>query len=353
MRCRYAENGFFIAPNGVVSPCCSISTGEWTSELISVDQFHTESKILDIRRSSKENNILNHPACKNCLKKEKLGQRSMRKVAEKVISYTSLKTTGDRLKRLDISFSNTCNLDCVMCRPEYSSKWIQLLEKMPDDLKIKTYRNNIKNHYLTYEQIDEIIDKVGKTLESVSIKGGEPLYDKRAIYFLKKLVDVNPYTKVSFTSNCTVIDFDLLSKFKDIHITASVDGIHEIYEYIRGTNFATVSSNIKKLSQMDNVSVKIAYTASVFNFEIFPQSVKYWENIGIKNIGIDFVMEPWISPHLVGGKKFKRVQKQTHYLKNWKFLQISDKDYKLHEEYKQFWNSHRKMDWDSIDVSKY
>ena len=348
--CRFAENGFYISPQQTVSPCCSIwSDVNWSSPFESVDQFFTNPKILDIRKASIENRILDHPACIVCQTKENQQSRSMRTRGDRLISSSS----SNHIKRLDISFGNTCNLDCVMCRPDFSSKWNKVVETMPDDIKRGTEKKLVKNTTMTYDQIDTILDKVGKKLESIVIKGGEPLYDKKAQYFLNKLSDINPNVELSITSNCTIINQEFLSKFKRLYITASVDGIFEIYEYIRGTNFSTITSNLQKLSQMDNVNVQIAFTASVFNFLILPQSINYWKNIGIENFQVDYAQEKYLSPFLLGKKNYIKIAQSNPYTEGWKFKKPLKEHYELHENYKQFWNKHRGMDWDNIDVSKY
>ena len=137
--CRFAENGFYISPQQTVSPCCSIwSDDNWTSPFESVDQFFTNPKILDIRKASIENRILDHPACIVCQTKENQQSRSMRTRGDRLISSSS----SNHIKRLDISFGNTCNLDCVMCRPDFSSKWNKVVETMPDDIKRGTQKKS-------------------------------------------------------------------------------------------------------------------------------------------------------------------------------------------------------------------
>ena len=235
MQCRYAESGFYIGADQVASPCCAMARGKYVFPYESIDQFLNQEIILDIRKANKNGTILEHPACGPCAYREKYVGGSMRQRSSEYISKSN--TDEYKLKRLDIAFSNTCNLDCVMCRPEFSSKWNASMKDMPNELKSGMGRTTVKNQSLSYEQIDEILDKVGNTLESVILKGGEPLYDKKSHYFLSKLAKINPNIDLNITSNCTVVDQDFLSKFKRVHICASIDGIYEIYEYIRGFDF--------------------------------------------------------------------------------------------------------------------
>lgn len=352
MRCRYAESGLYISANKRLSPCCAIFSHEDTIEFSNIKQ-EAEEYIQNFRKLSYKNSIENHPLCKKCIDVESQGFTSQRLRGQRVISPNRKYQYQKIIKRLDISFSNTCNLDCVMCRPIYSSKWNNIAEKMPHSLQSGTGITSIKNKFMDYDTIDDIITKHGKTLESVAIKGGEVFYDKRAKYFLEKLADVNPDIKIDITTNATVLDFDLIKKFKKISLTCSVDGIHEIYEYIRGYDFKIIDDNLERLKKMENVSLWIAITVSYFNFHILPQTIKYFYQKDIKNVQVDSVREPWISPSLYSKKQFKRICKESPIMLKWKRQELPNNTYEVHEDYKKFWNEHRNMDWDTIDVSKY
>jgi len=352
MQCRYAESGFYIAAHQVASPCCSIDTGEYVFPYESIDQFLDQKILLDLREASKKGHILNHPACADCVYNER---RSLTSTRHKGLKTISKSNPGEhKLKRLDIAFGNTCNLDCVMCSPEFSSKYNAAMKDMPNELKSGMGRTTLKNHTLSYEKIDEILDKVGNTLESVILKGGEPLYDKKAQYFLNKLVDINPNVKLEIISNCTIINQEFLSKFKNITITASIDGIYEIYEYIRGFDFKILDNNIEKLIRMENVTVRIIVTVSKYNFAIVPQTIDYWKNKGgIEKVNLQMAREPWNTPFLVGEETFRKISKKRPPTKRWKWEMPRANAHELHEIHKTFWNSRRGMDWDSIDVSRY
>lgn len=349
--CRYAESGFFIGPDRITSPCCGINRGQHTSTFTSIDQFNTDPNIVEIRKLSSEDRVFDHPACsKECLRREERNLPSMRMRGDKLISSGS---TG-RVKRLDISFGNTCNLDCVMCRPEFSSKWNVTLGSMPDDLRTEVDKNIIPNTVMSYEQIDEILHKQGSTLESVVIKGGEPLYDKRARYFIEKLSDINTDVNLNVTSNCTIINYDFLNKFKHVSITASIDGIFNMYEYIRGIDFNIVDKNIKELGKMDNINLGMQFTASKFNFHKVKDTLDYFINAGdITRFQVDMAGEPWITPCLWGEERFYEICSTTEYTANWKYKQplvngSTENAIKLHERYKEFWNKQRGMKWEDL-----
>ena len=61
--------------------------------------------------------------------------------------------------------------------------------------------------------VDSIIDNI-KEYESVMIKGGEPLFDKRCVNFLDRISKINPYVKVIIVTNVTMLTPKMLEILK-------------------------------------------------------------------------------------------------------------------------------------------
>ena len=344
MKCNYPNSGLFISPMGQTSPCCAIIH---SIPFENVQQFYDDRFFKSIRDSNDKNKILDNPACINCKTNYERSQTSQLERGNKVLP----RTDDVKIRRLDISFSNTCNLDCVMCTSYYSSKWNKLAEAMPDEIREFTGRSPGKYFTLSYKQIDSIIESCGSTLESVILKGGEPFYDKKSLYFLNKLSDVNPDIRLSFVSNCTIINEDILEKFKNLHVTASVDGIFEIYEYVRGFDFPTVERNIDKILS-SNKSISLQFTASVYNFSIWPKFYTYFKDKGLEST-IQFANEKYLTVSHLGKDSFNKIVSESPIKINPKFQTLSEQDKKHFKKYTKFMNKWRKMDWEDIDVSQY
>tara|TARA_B100001093_G_scaffold118873_1_gene111438 strand:+ start:2945 stop:3979 length:1035 start_codon:yes stop_codon:yes gene_type:complete len=344
MKCNYPNSGLYISSMGNVSPCCAIIHGI-TFE--NVDQFYSNNFFTSIRENNNNNKILDHPACKTCKINLDNSQISQLDRSKKILKETS----DVKIRRLDIAFSNTCNLDCVMCTNFYSSKWNKVIESMPEEIQKFTNKSTGMYFSMSYEQIDNIIESCGSSLESIIIKGGEPFYDKKTIYFLDKLSDINPNVRLSIVSNCTIINEDILKKFKNLYVVASVDGIFEIYEYVRGFNFSEVEENIDRIMSYKKGLV-LNFTASAYNFAIWPKFYKYFKNKGINSV-IQFANEKYLTASHLGETIFQETVAKSPIKINPTFQQLTEQDKNNFKTYTKFMNKWRDMKWKEIDVSRY
>lgn len=142
---------------------------------------------------------------------------------------------------LDLRWRNTCNQACVYCGPDLSSMWAESLGDQ--------YRIN-----------DEILDQsqqwIFSNLDSVKhvyLAGGEPLVIKENQRLLEKLLKTMPDVEIRVNSNIRHINnpvFELLSRFKDVKWTISVDSKEQCFEYMRWpgnwNNFLHNLSAVKK-----------------------------------------------------------------------------------------------------------
>ena len=102
-----------------------------------------------------------------------------------------------------------------MCSNIFSSKWNTLKKSFPEELAIrKGNKPGNFTHSLNFKQIDELIEKC-KDLVTCSIKGGEPLYDKKTLYFLERLAKINNKVHIKIITNCTIPNIPLLKKFEN------------------------------------------------------------------------------------------------------------------------------------------
>ena len=140
---------------------------------------------------------------------------------------------------MDISLSNSCILQCVMCSSEYSSSWFKDDERL---LRISPYREqHVKRKYLipsymTMSQMDEVIS-MAKTAQKITFKGGEPTYDKRLLYFLDECLKNNICCPVELITNLSIISEAVLQRldhFNKVTISASIDAIGELQKWMRG-----------------------------------------------------------------------------------------------------------------------
>lgn len=199
---------------------------------------------------------------------------------------------------VEVSFSNTCNFKCAYCGPQYSSKWVEEIEKY-GGYKTSTNYNNIKeleaknempykhsehNPYL--EAFWEWWPDLYKDLHTFRITGGEPLLAKdtfKVLEYIQTNWEDNPNLSLAINSNLGVPD-NLIDRFieiakdlcdnnkvKELIIFTSVEAKDKQAEYVRfGLDYERFWLNIDKiLTKLPKVTINIMATfnaLSVFTY---------------------------------------------------------------------------------------
>lgn len=348
--CRYANSGLWITPNGKMAPCCQM---QQTNVDYDLKNFYNHELFTSVREYNDNGKILDHPSCNTCLQQENKGIYSRRRDSASIIKQDH-KIVKPR--RLDISLSNTCNLNCAMCKPMYSSKWISTLKNMPE--YIKNIVPQSETFSVSYDQIDELLELISNTSTDeleLKLMGGEPFYDKKVLYFLEKLpCDI----KINIVTNLTNINKELLDKFSNLQITASIDGIYEIYEYIRGYNWEEVDKNLKYCLSLDNLKelLVVQPTITAYNYECWGKMYAYFKKIGVKNFNVQWALTTYLKAEHLGTEKWHEIDKSntTPFKNPTRLYKSPTKQEKINfQKFTKYWNSHRNLIWQEIDVSKY
>ena len=250
--------------------CCATKQelGSTSDQLPSHFNKSEEIKSLQksmLAKSSKERDQY----CKNCINREANGLSSHRlrynQSVERLFNNNARQHLNDGPTTLDISFSNICNLTCVMCSSQYSHKWLPIEINMNIQHQ---YTRGFKKHQLPKAAVDDLINLAINT-KRITIKGGEPLFDPQCLYFLEQIGKKNYSGIVFIVTNLTTLSpkiIDLLSCLKTVKVVVSIDGTGSIYEWIRGSSFDKLTQNLQSLFSIDSItSVSPALTISVFN----------------------------------------------------------------------------------------
>jgi len=154
-----------------------------------------------------------------------------------------------RIRFLEFTMSNACNATCSMCTSYFSSSWAALDNKYPVSS-------------LSESAFQKILDIVPH-LEHLVIKGGEPFLDRRNIILLEKYLSESKGTVDIITNGSLVneICYD-----KRVHLGFSIDGTHEVYKWIRSTDWDTVINNAKKFYDATGKGVSIGSCISLHNY---------------------------------------------------------------------------------------
>ena len=122
--------------------------------------------------------------------------------------------------------------------------------------------------------IDDIYEYDLKDIAIVNIVGGEPSIDDKVFKFLDWLIlnKWNEQIELTITTNATNTNkhwFDRISKFKRLTTIISVDGIGDVYEYIRtNAKWDSVSKNISIYESMPDITVAFQITGSMHNIPV-------------------------------------------------------------------------------------
>lgn len=170
--------------------------------------------------------------------------------------YTEMKPIS-----YDYRISNLCNFKCRMCGDQLSSQWEAENRMMgnydhgTDAWASKEYKSTIQKFQKEVAE-SELWNAVKEgRIEEIYWVGGEPLMWDIHWDIMKYLVD-NGQSKnvvIRYNSNLSRISFkdqnlfDLLPHFKNVNLSASIDGTEDIVEYVRcGINWNNWFNNFKQ-----------------------------------------------------------------------------------------------------------
>lgn len=288
-------------PDGSILPCCyyyrfkkdfgNIDDAEF-SELYNGELFkELRLKLLNGEKPDE---------CTKCFGREALGRGSMRtrynatKWAKETIREIPSITNEDgslnkiKIKYWDVRFSNICNMACIMCGSDFSSKWAAELGLNKETKVLKNFEKS-----KTYQFIDDNIENV----EEIYFAGGEPLIMDEHYYIMDKLVELGK-TDVNLRYNTNMLKMEhkgknVLDYWKiwkgNLDIAPSIDAIGSRAEYIRyGTDWNKVDANLKTLVNL-GLKVEPLVAVGIHNILHLEDLYKYFLSIGIRNVGFNMI----------------------------------------------------------------
>jgi MoaA/NifB/PqqE/SkfB family radical SAM enzyme len=290
LTCTAPLNSILIDTNKGVRPCCYYQDG-----FLGNIKEHTISEIMSNEAWTKlKQQMLKNEwpiGCLLCKSNEESFGTSLRQVYLNDIPVDDLE--NDHLNHIEFIGSNICNLACVHCHSLYSSKWhierdkiIKLSESFDDKQKESTFKlhpiidlsdNNgesiRKMHLPDPNLVLENLKKLDWSyVRTFSFRGGEPFLNSETNTILNYANSLGLLDKIniSVTTNGTYITddiVDLLKKCKSIHINLSIDGVGELFNYIRygDAKFENVERTISKLNEVPNLNILVSVASMNYN----------------------------------------------------------------------------------------
>lgn len=260
--CVYPFVSMTISPTGRWKICCVDEDGDDIPTTKATDfeggKYYkcSDYSLMDFWKSDymehiREKMLKDQPVheCRSCKYNEKKGTKSYRQRANEEWGYLS--ETMKSPTYIDLKLGNTCNLNCVFCDPNSSSKVLQEWKKIGwittetapfgdgimgpiEELGSEKVDYNWVNHNNFWDNVDE----VSPYLTKLKFTGGEPMLNKKMFKLLQSIIDQDRAKDISvqITTNGTVISekiCNMLNQFKMVQLNFSCDGLKGTNEYIR------------------------------------------------------------------------------------------------------------------------
>ena len=301
--------GLATREDGAIKVCCrSAPIGYIQNETL--EEAWNNDAMREVRRQ-----VLNNErpdVCKPCFDLEDQGVQSLRQrhtagvIPEARVNLypNALDALNDdytmpfELPTMEIKLNNLCNLKCRMCNPLDSTSWKDWNEVKPfyekennilipivDELTTKPGQyigpfDNSDNWWTSFEKLLPFFKRV-------EFAGGEPLMDPYHYKILDKLAPYGDNIELKYATNGTTLGikggrtiYDYWPKFKSIAVNVSIDGLHDVYEYIRGNGkFSEIEENIKVFKTFPNVTRVVgAFTVQANNIMQICDVIDYFLN---------------------------------------------------------------------------
>lgn len=189
-------------------------------------------------------------------------------------------------QQLELSLSNACNLQCVMCNGDWSSS-------------IRTHREGRAPLPVVYDEafFAELAEFLPH-LKIVKLLGGEPFLGKESLRVLDMLVEQGLTPEVHVTTNGTQWSsrVERIMESLPMHVIVSLDGCDkETYESIRlGSDFDTVIQNLDRFqgyAERHGTEVNLAHCLMTANWERFADFLRFADDRDLP-VGVNTVTSP-------------------------------------------------------------
>ncbi|MCO4793576.1 MAG: radical SAM protein [Bacteriovoracaceae bacterium] len=268
-------------------------------------QFDYDKEIEEAREAFKKGQF--PPQCHVCKYNEENEIKSYRQDNLDIFPQTTELIRSGRedkvsIEYLDIKLGNNCNLKCRMCNPTSSSGLTKEHELIYPGSSEKTKHLSF-DWYKDPKRWDEFFQSAS-SLKYIQFTGGEPFLINEMWIFLKKLVEEG-YSKnihLKFNTNFTHFKdefYKIFLEFKEVTLYLSIDGIEDVFEYIRypgkwddvHSNFKRLDDLMKTPNSINTVFFPSIQINNVFQIEKLFEYIKSFQNIK-KNIDLNMVHYP-------------------------------------------------------------
>lgn len=279
--------------HGLTSSCHRVKNHKFD---IDTFNFHNTPEKIDQRKTMLDGLWPQDGCDQYCGKIERTGQgQSDRQFSLHVPNLTPVELDSDPFATnitptiLEVYVDNTCNLSCVYCIPELSSRIHNELKKFgpfsKNGLVLETNHNQISNYDEIQEKFWQWLKINGSNLKRLQLLGGEPFYQTQFDMFLE-FFENNPCPNLEFNivTNLMISNDKLngyidqikkliaTKKIKRLDVTASIDCWGPQQEFVRyGIDLKQWQENFEYLLDQPWIILNINNTISVLTIKTLPE----------------------------------------------------------------------------------
>jgi hypothetical protein len=286
-----------ITPERALRPCCKYSGDLGDLSKQTITEILASDVVKDLQKDMYDNKWPDRAGpvgnCEECRLAEKIHSWSIRTAyIPGGTSYFNDWRNG-KIRIIEISSSNICNLSCAGCSTRFSSGWLKYAKVIEKNTDTEFYRDIIHESPIINPNNDLLIKNLSELdlthLNRVNIKGGEPLMNTDMLVALRYFDEINILHKLEIhmdTSGAVIIDktinetIALLCKAKRIIFGLSVDGPDEVTTYIRYSpkNMASLDNirNFISVFEKNNITFMVSPTIMVYNIFSLDRLVEWW-----------------------------------------------------------------------------
>jgi len=318
--------------NGMSSSCHRVTPSYVSVE--NFDNFHNMPSVLDDRRLMLEGKWpVGGKGCEYCKNIEDAGGASDRTYHNNIPGLTPVDFDPDGDQRVvpritEVYLNNTCDLACVYCRPEFSSKINDELKKYGTSLVGFEYLTPSTNQSKYLELYIQWLDENYLKINRLSIQGGEPLLQKDLWKFLDFLESrVHPELELSINTNLNS-SLEIVKKFVDraknlllkrkikrVDINCSLDNWGPAAEFIRfGLDLTSWQRNFEYLIQHKWLYINVHHVItclSLFSLQELQYKITEYKRINPKITQsyhmVDSARTEIYDPTIFGGSLYKDI----------------------------------------------
>ena len=290
-----------ISPQGNILPCCkyhpSPTDPAFNIQSHSLTEYSGSAFLREIQQDFANDQW---PAgCVRCKLDEQNNIPSKRQLDHDRWQdhYAEYDLHSDQWITASIAFGNTCNLKCITCDSDTSSRWREEYRDIygRDFGHVKFYRNDF---------VDDFVAKSPR-IQHLDVTGGEPFLSgmREQKKLLKHYIDSGQAMDISihYTTNATVFPdaewWQLWSHFREIDMQLSIDGIGARYEYIRypavwDDTEQNVLRYIQQEKSIPNLRLSVSHTVSAYNIFYLDEFFSWCRQIGLPTPWLGQVYNP-------------------------------------------------------------